>query len=231
MFKFWVDRDKQLAERFSAAIDHLGNGNVLVRAGAIRELDRVMHGSIRERNRVLQTYADFLRIRTSEGIAPDEFDCLPADVAAVLTALRSRPRVMPKREDPMDLTGIRLRGPVLTGIRLRGVRLAHAELVDADLRDADLTGADLQSARLIRADLRGANLTGALLGAADLIGSNLSHCDLTGATLVHANLFGANLIGAVLTDADLRGVRLGQTRGLSAPSEAPASPEPLAAED
>ncbi|MGW4245573.1 pentapeptide repeat-containing protein [Nocardia sp. NPDC004722] len=225
MFKFWVDRDKQMAERFSAAIDHLGRDGVLVRAGAIRELDRVMHGSIRERNRVLQTYADFLRLRTAEGVEPDEFDCLPADIAAVLAALRARPRALPKREAPMDLTGIRIRGPVLTGIRLRGVRLAHAELVDADLRDADLSVADLQSARLIRADLRGANLTGALLGAADLIGANLSGCDLTGATLVRANLFGANLIGAVLNDADMRGVRLGQTRGLPAP------PGPAAAQD
>ncbi|WP_460720412.1 pentapeptide repeat-containing protein [Nocardia heshunensis] len=225
MFKFWVDRDKQLAERFSAAIGHLGSEGVLVRAGAIRELERVMHGSVRERNRVLHTYADFLRLRTAEGVAPDEYGCLPADVAAVLTALRTRPSMLAKREEPVDLTGIRIRGPVLTGIRLAGARLAHAELVDADLREADLRGADLQSARLIRADLRGANLTGALLGAADLIGSNLSGCDLTGATLVHANLFGANLIGAVLTDADLRGVRLGQTKGLPAPAAPPVAAE------
>ncbi|MFF2550802.1 pentapeptide repeat-containing protein [Nocardia sp. NPDC058058] len=200
MLKFFVNRDKQFAERFSAAIDHLGSANPLLRSGSIRELDRIMHASPRDQNRVLQTYADFLRYRTREGVGPDSAGRMPCDVAAVLNALRGRRRLRYFREEPLDLTGIRLARADLREIRLPDVCLAGADLIDTDLSGADL---------------RGANLVGANLSYTNLCDANLTGADLTGADLCNADLTGAQLTDAVLHGAELRGTHLREVTGLA----------------
>ncbi|SIS75048.1 pentapeptide repeat-containing protein [Phaeovulum vinaykumarii] len=77
---------------------------------------------------------------------------------------------------PVDLTGLRLRGPNGEGVDLRLSRLDGVDLTGADLEDAQMGGARLagatrSGARLDGADLRAAALSLGKLRGADLAGA------------------------------------------------------------
>lgn len=208
--KFVLDRDKQYTDRFTNAVDQLGSTEVTVRAGGLRALDRILHDSPRDRDRVLRTVTGYLRTHPVSGDVPD-------DVVAALATLRGRDK--PHR-DALDL---------------RGVVLPNADLARLDLSAADLTGADLAGASLRQADLRGATLDRAVLRTADLTGANvsaahavravftraviretdLSGCDLTDADLSESDLGGTLLGNATLVNTDLSGADLRTTSGLT----------------
>ncbi|WP_433655099.1 pentapeptide repeat-containing protein [Nocardia sp. CA-128927] len=200
--KHYLDKDKQYTDSFSAAIGHLGSTDLTVRAGGVRELDRIMHFTPIDRIRVLDTCADFLRQHAGPRSRPDPDEDLPADVAAVLSVLQRRnPSVT---EPPMNLAGVRLPRSNLRETTLTGVRLTAAELTDSDLRGATLIDADLTNADLVGADLTGANLTRARLTGARLIGAKLIGATLTGADLSNTALAGADLTSTVgITAAQL----------------------------
>jgi uncharacterized protein YjbI with pentapeptide repeats len=206
--KYFLDRDKQYTDRFNTAVDHLGSPEEIVRAGGLRALDRILHDSAVDRQRVLRTVTGFLRKQPSH-----DRGNIPDDIAAALDVLRDRGA--PSRRhgpDPLDLHGVRLAHTDLHGLRLAGADLAAADLVGADLRnsvleratagEAILVNADLRQAVLAGADLRKARLTQAVLADADL-----SEADLRGAELTGADFTGANLAGADLRATDLRGAR------------------------
>lgn len=205
--KFFLDRDKQFTDRFNAAIDHLGSTDETVRAGGVRALDRILHDSPADRNRVLASLAGFLRQRTAAAGSPDH-----DDIAATLAALRNR-GVPPKRkaeDDRLDLREIRV-----ANAYLRELRLPRADLTSAEFTNAVLIGAELRQARLRDATLIKADLSGADLSGADLEGARLSRSDLTSADLRGARLTGTDFTEAVFDGTDLRGTDLAESQGLT----------------
>ncbi|MFF3110418.1 pentapeptide repeat-containing protein [Kitasatospora sp. NPDC057904] len=115
--------------------------------------------------------------------------------------------------EPLDATGLDLRGAALsdgdlTGAWfahsvLAGVSLANAELWRARLEKADLTGANLAGASLVKATLDLATLRSACLDRADLTSSSLIDVDATAATFRRADLTNATLLQVDLRGADL----------------------------
>ncbi|SEO64730.1 pentapeptide repeat-containing protein [Amycolatopsis saalfeldensis] len=214
--KFFLDRDKQFTDRFNSAIDHLGSGEETVRAGGIRALDRILHDSPGDRNRVLESLTGFLRHRTpGSGRSGD-------DVNAAVAALRGR-GLPSKRttENALDLRGVRL-----SEANLRGISLRQADFGQADLTGAVLAGADLRTARLHQTTLINADLSGADLTGADLRGARVVRADLTGAVLTGADLAETDFSGANLTGADLRAADLTRASGLTAEQIEPATTDP-----
>ena len=222
--RFFLDRDKQrleedkqVTDRFSNAVAHLGSEDETVRAGGVRALERIMRDSPRDHDAVLETLCGLLRHRAR----PETVTQAPAhpgpvrrpadDVTAAVAAVRQRP--VRAEAAPLDLAGVHLPGANLRGARLDGADLTASEfggavLSSAILDSAQLNSARLAGARLISASLVAARLTGAVLTDADLDTAQLTRACLDNATLENANLAGADFSGASLHRARLRGARL-----------------------
>lgn len=201
--------EQQITERFSRAIDqlgeqdHEGRSRLDVRIGGVYSLERVAHDSMRRSSAgdpstdhvtVVQVLSAFVRTHIPEGSrrAGPPWEPTP-DVSAALGALgriglpAPLGRIDASRAaiSGVQLPGARLIQANLSGAILSFSSLSRAELIGADLSDADLSWADLSHAalaltNLCRADLLGTNLRGADLSGADLSDADVSHADFAG---------------------------------------------------
>jgi hypothetical protein len=224
----------QVADRFTAAIDQLGQEDqktqdkLSIRLGGIYALQRLMIDSPPDEQAVIQVLCAFVRTHAPRpDPRPKTVPRSPADVRAAVSVLGYRPH--PDRYaldladtllglDHADLSGADLRDTDLSGADLRLTNLRNANLGTADLRNADLRGADLYGL-----DLRGAWLSGVNLNSADLRSTALGvpefiertgyldGPDLHGANLYDAELYGLDLVGANFNSANLYSADLSNT--------------------
>ena len=162
-----IAQEGQVTERFTRAIEQLGNDNLAIQLGGIYALERLAKDSEKDHGTIMEVLTAYVREKaTKEGKYAEETSLKPtADIQAILTVLSRRATT---NYYPLELD------------------LNHTRLVGADL-----TGANLDDAYLTGADLTGAYLTGAYLNSADLTGA-----DLTGANLTRARLDGAENLTA-----------------------------------
>lgn len=206
------EREAQITERFTRAIDQFGRETLDVRLGGLYSLERIAHDSeaARDRLAIVEVLAAFVRRRAAELAAaeqsPDGADDPPPlqvrapDLQAVLTVLGR-----------LAVAGLDLEGVYLYKANLLGARLERSNLNQADLRKANLAGAYLPGAGLAYANLSDANLDGATLEDANLYGASLERTTLSKGCLRRANLSSARASGAWLVEADLRGAGLTNT--------------------
>ncbi|MFG3551018.1 pentapeptide repeat-containing protein [Streptomyces sp. NPDC047725] len=219
-----VTQEGQITDRYTAAVENLGDDAMDVRLGGIYALQRIMEDSPRDHPTIANVLTTYIRTRTDKPRKKDA--AVPADVHAALMVLvfrdsrlddfftldlrgahlsnvELRPRRPGKKLDPADRSGAFLHRQDRPRADLSGAYLAEADLSDADLSGAKLSNTDLRGADLSVANLRGVNLSRADLSGAKLRGAFLSHADLR-----DGDLSGTNLSGAFLSDADLRGADL-----------------------
>ncbi len=221
--------EKQVTERFSKAIEQLGNDNIHVRLGGIYALERIANDSEKDYWQVIEVLTAYIREKAplppikknekvpfwSHNTAPieaqkEDIPPIPTDIQAVLTVLTRRRYALNQGEKhPLDLNRTNLQSA-----RLEGVNLQSARLEGANLQSARLEGANLQSARLEGANLQLARLKGASLQSASLWRANLEGAMLDGildgaVNLEGAMLGGANLQSAMLGGANLQSAMLG----------------------
>jgi len=211
-----VNKQGQVTERFTRAIEHLGSEDKLdVRLGGIYALEQIARDSSTEHGAIVEILTAYLRGHAPRAEAdpnPNPVELPPlriraADLQAVMTVLGRR-QVMPGDPPVLELDGLDLRNAALAGANLSGASLAGADLSGTDLRRADLRGADLRRIRFAKADLREATLYGAHLQNADLrgailAGADLERTDLEGAVLRQAKLMDGHLALAILRRANL----------------------------
>ena len=204
-----LSRQGQITERFSRAVEQLGNKDDEVRLGGIYTLERVAKDSPEDRNIVQAVIAAYVRsharwlVGSPEGPqhpTPTVDRQLPwlehrlGDVQAAMWVLG---RLPPARDEwQLYLSRVDLRGVFLAESRLSNALLRHTNLARGYMPEVRLEGADLEDADLRAANLRGARLTGANLRKAHLQGADMRQADLRGADLRGANLHGAQLEGA-----------------------------------
>jgi uncharacterized protein YjbI with pentapeptide repeats len=233
-----VNREGQITDRFTTAIDQLGkveDGQKLfeIRIGGIYALERIARESEEDYWPIMEVLTAYLRQHapwppeegqpgedvtidkkseedSTETTEATEVPAPPApDIQAIMTVLRRRTRSWGHGEpEPLDL-----RQTHLTKANLRKANLVSANFWDANLAHATLYGADLTEA-----DLRGANLSVAYLERACFTKANLYDVCLRKALLKEANLrhaflhqsdlSEANLSKADLRTADLSGANL-----------------------
>jgi Pentapeptide repeats (8 copies) len=195
-----LDRQGQVTERFTRAIDQLGHGSPDVQLGGVYALERIAKDSPQDRASIAEILAAFVRNHapwppSRRGQPGDDWpiEDIPSmwawapEAQAALT-------VLGRQELPIDLP---------QPLDLRSTDLRHADLIDAQL-----PGADFERAQLWSADLRGARLREVNFFEADLNQANLGGADLQGASFVHAELYDAGLQDAQLQGADLRSAEL-----------------------
>jgi hypothetical protein len=221
-----LDRQGQLTERFTRAIDQLGNRDSLdVRLGGIYALERIARDSADDHPQVMEVLTAFIRDHAPwPPSAPSSEQFTPADVTASGRIVEERPEtdvqailtVLGRRNrahDPEGRRALDLRATDLRGASLSGLHLGNADLSGAHLEGAWLFVAHLEGARLYRVTLTSAWLNNVHLERADLANAQLPSANLLSAHLEHATLRGAdlkaaNLTGAHLNEADLQGANL-----------------------
>jgi hypothetical protein len=162
-----VQRRGQVTERFTRAIDQLGQGGVDVRIGAAYVLEQIARDSVELHWPIMEVLTAYLRehapVRSADrvdaGVPPGVSGArTPADLQAIAT-------VIGRRDSSQDPTGQRLD---LHKVDLRYVQWAEAQLKGADLRETQLDWANLTKAQLTWAELQGAQLEEADLSEVDL---------------------------------------------------------------
>jgi uncharacterized protein YjbI with pentapeptide repeats len=225
-----VAEDKQVTERFSKAIEHLGNEKAIdVRLGGIYALEQIAidspekyHWTIVE---ILSAFVRGKRQIKELSIAPidSELDLNEASQESPFNAtsqklekvgidIQTALTVMGRRNVKKDPEGKHID---LRKVNLVGVELPNADFSGAILCNANFSGAILCNAILCDVDFMGANLSNTYLNGVNLCEArlsfaNLNDTDLT-ATLdannkmVFANLSDARLLGATFVKAKLSG--------------------------
>src|SRR5215204_4967689 len=205
----WLTEQGQITERFTRAIDQLGETDdkgkpkLELRLGGIYALERIAKDSPeRDYSTVLEVLTAYVRQntpthskedtkqqsgstgeQTEQSFTRASVEEPRLDIKAVLDVVgrRQEDRVPEEYRVTPDFRKINLRRTILSGANLFGANLRGANLSEANLFGANLRGADLRGANLFGADLRGANLSGANLREAYLREANLSKANLTGA--------------------------------------------------
>ena len=224
-----VAEEKQVTERFTQAINQLGNEKIEVRLGGIYALERIAKDSPKDHWTIMEVLTAFVRERSKlpKGNSkqtlltdslpqsePSEDNAQPkiaADEQAALTVIGRRDLKKEKLNQHINLSQAYLSGANLSGANLRFADLRFADLRFADLRFANLSGASLINANLESADLRFADLSGANLERVNLSKANLSKANLSHADLFYARLRYAVLCDAYLSHADLSCANLSGT--------------------
>jgi hypothetical protein len=203
------DERGQITERFSRAIEQLGeDGNLVARLGGVYSLETIGRDDETMTRLVEEVLSAFIRQRapwppargqphadTPTGELGRLRERLP-DVAAALLALSRRQSGDDAFRDrlwPLDLSNVDLRGADLappplvepSGLIVKGParrsNLRRAFLAGTHLDGARLDGADLREADLRDANLRGASLADAYLERAVLAGTRLEGANLADA--------------------------------------------------
>jgi hypothetical protein len=200
-----VNREGQITERFTRAIDQLGatdstgEKQLETRLGGIYALERIARDSEKDRSPIAEILTAYVRhhasLKGEEKTPTEQYarefegeeaaqDLSPApDVQAVLTVLvrLSKLDLLP---ESLDLSDTDLRGANLMGLRLEG----------AIFTDADLRNALLSNTRFERSFFGGALLDDAALIHADLPHTLLDETRLQGTLLYGADLSEAQML-------------------------------------
>jgi hypothetical protein len=202
-----VNREGQITERFTRAIDQLGNQKLDVRLGGIYALERIARDSRRDHGPIMEVLATYVREHARwhqakertrlSGKDPDEHPGaeleLPlwsgpvpaADVQAVLTVLGRRKTSYELDPLMIDLSNVDLRGATFSG-QFRYVILIDAHLEGATFQTVDLRGAVIMDSHLEFASINNANFQGSHLINVDLRRARIELTDLRDVTGIHS---------------------------------------------
>jgi hypothetical protein len=222
-------QDGHLTDRFSRAVEQLGNDKLDVRIGGLHALRRIAHQSPDERDAIISIHAAYLRTHLrwppSDPGAPAAdaklrdvgwLEVRAADAQVALTGLGIL--CMERQERWVNLTRVDLRladcdGLWLTELNLDGAfaegatcyltNFTLSSMIGATLRRTNMTRSILDEALCREADFRGARLV-----QASLRGTLFQNADLREAELRKADARGADFTGSDLWKADLRGTDL-----------------------
>lgn len=200
-----ISERSQITDRFTRAIEQLGNDALAIRLGGIYALEHIANDSPEAYGQtvidVLCAYVrNFPGYKTKVGNT-ERVKILATDHQSALTVIgRSRRYLGDAAIDlsDTDLSCANLISADLTGADLRKTDLSGAVLWDASLAGADLTGANLE-----RAELVGSNLAAARLADATFTAASLERSDLTRAIFETTTLDETNLRFAVFVEAKM----------------------------
>jgi Pentapeptide repeats (8 copies) len=157
-----VTEDKQVTERFSKSIEHLGSDKIDIRLGGIYALEQIAFDSAKYHWTIVEILSAFIREKSRSNSA----DSVGVDIQAALTVIGRR------KQYPNDKV-IDLRKISLVGVELQNTNFSKADFSSTNLSNANLSGANLSEANLSLTNLIGADLSNAHLNGADLKNTHL----------------------------------------------------------
>jgi uncharacterized protein YjbI with pentapeptide repeats len=213
-----VAEEKQVTERFSKAIEHLGNDKAIeIRLGGIYTLEQI---AINSPNEYHWTIMDILSAFIREKRPFDNTDPVGIDIQAALAVIGRREQDV---HNP-QMKFIDLRKVNLVGIDLRNMDFNHVHFCDANLQkaqlykvvlshtcltstdlsaasfnDVEFCNAMLSSANLSNATFNNVNFREATLNSTNLKESGFNHADFSDASFINTNIQGTNFWNADLS--------------------------------
>jgi uncharacterized protein YjbI with pentapeptide repeats len=201
-----VNREGQITDRFTRAIEQLGKTNDAgdklfeIRVGGIYALERIARESEEDYWTIMEILTAYVRQHAPRWLSGEGQEGTE-DGATVEKkskgVSRGNSETITASPPSPDIQAI------INVLWRRKHSFRHGESEPLDLRDtnlskANLTQTNLSGAILLGANLSNANLTDAFLTDANLTGADLTEADLSLATLVGATLAGAfNLTGTL----------------------------------
>jgi pentapeptide repeat protein len=240
-----LTRQGQITERFTRAIDQLGNESLETRLGGIYALQRIARESEEDHWAIMEVLTAYVRQNApwqpekAQGSEADsaveetpEEDLSGESETTVFSQLSPDRVIEPALWQQFGDRSIKLAlwqrsstpapdiQAIMTILRRRTRNFGHGEPEPLDLHKTRLMGANLRRADLKGTELWRANLFQAALWEANLTGADLSGADLWGASLWRADLSGASLweadLGLVdLVEANLSGADLRKAKYLT----------------
>jgi len=213
-----IAQDGQITDRFTKAVDQLGNRKIEIRLGGIYALERIANESNKDYWQVIEILTAYVRENSILDSHSELNSLRNVPISMDIQANESTKHEVPKiRTISLDIQAIftviirrkysykhgETKKLNFQGTNLQQTNLSEANLSWANLSGADLSGANLSWANLSEASLSRANLSGANLSWANLSEASLSRANLSGADLSRANLSEANLSWADLSEANL----------------------------
>jgi uncharacterized protein YjbI with pentapeptide repeats len=215
-----VSQDGQITERFTRAIDQLGNEKIEIRLGGIYALERIADESDQDYWPIMEILTAYVRnklpaetieLKRKDFVRTDIRDYedlknkykLPLDIQTILTVIGRRKYSCYNKEiECLDLQKTKISGADLTGAHLEEANLENSDLQFAKLLFANLMRAYLQKANLCHAhlyktylheaNLKNTYIREATITSADFTNSNLQDADLQGAHMFYVNFEGAD---------------------------------------
>ena len=204
-----LTQQRLITERFSKAVEQIGNTKEEVVIGGIYSLERIAKDSPKDQWTIMEVLTSYIRKNSPipsniQQLEPEEREKALEKLPSVSIPVQAALTVIGRRKVENDQAGDNL--AETTDFN----KIKILDLSRTNLREANLNGANLNGAQLYRANLYGAYLYRAYLYRANLYranlkGANLKGANLNGANLILANLKGANLYGAYLKGANLYG--------------------------
>jgi uncharacterized protein YjbI with pentapeptide repeats len=208
-----VAEDKQVTERFSKSIEHLGSDKIDVRLGGIYALEQIAIDSPGKYHwTIVEILSAFVREKCQIKELPtasidseldsqeSESDATSHKPEKVRIDIQTALTVLGRRNEKQDPTGKHID---LRKVNLAGVELPNATLFDIDLMGSNLSYACLNGVKFGNARLNFANLNHAILSPYNRNCTNLSAATFIGATLSNVNFDRADLSGTNFTGAKL----------------------------
>lgn len=153
-----VTEQGHITERYSKAIEQLGDDRLTIRLGGIYALERIARDSQRDHPTVVEVLSAFVREETKKQATPRMEQGATQESPKTATSAPKRDASLDLATDIQAAVTVLGRLPELTGIS-RG-DLTGAHLLRAALRGANLRETNLGRVTLREADLRGADLRG-----------------------------------------------------------------------
>jgi hypothetical protein len=207
-----VNREGQITERFTRAIEQLGathadnSKNLVLRLGGVYALERISKESKEDRWSIMKVLIAYVRQHTP---------CRPEE-AQQDAAVQKKSEDSTGKSEPSEVPGFAADIQAIMTVIGRPTRsFDHREPESLDLHETNLSGAylwyaNLELASFFKANRFKADLTGAFLMAASFVKANLTGANLTGADLKYASLWNADLSGAKhLTQGQLEETKSG----------------------
>lgn len=198
-----VFQEGQITERFTRAVDQLGNERMEIRLGGIYALERIANESEKDHWPIMEILTAYIRKNSNIDNKLEENSIA---IESTLMDLQDKEiinnEVIEVRKIPLDIQAI------LTVIGRRNKHFIAKELSSLNLSRTHLVGANLGQSNFYRANLGNSNLEGAFLRLANLNQAVLYKTNLTQARLRHANLVNAILTESNLENADFKGANL-----------------------
>lgn len=159
--------DKQITERFTRAVEQLGNQqSSAIRLGAIYSLERIAGDSAKDHWVVMEILAAYIRDKASMKNYETSIEGISEEIQAALTVIKRRDVSKDPKYASLDLSRTylkraKLRGEMIKGLRFWKYSSKYSDLSNIDFTKADLSEADLSGANLANSNFSGANLSSA----------------------------------------------------------------------
>jgi transcriptional regulator with XRE-family HTH domain len=218
---FKVSEEKQIADKFSKAIDQFGSEGdekIYIRLGGIYTLEQIAQNSKEYHWTIMEILSDFIREKRSIRQPLDMITCepktsaesfiqVPIDICAAFTALGRRNVIQDPAGKRINLLRVDLAEMKLSdaqSFNLSNIILCHSNLSWNHFANVDFSGANLNGCYLNHTHFGNANMSKALLSA-NFSGTILGKTNFSNSDLAGAIFNGASVDGAIFSGADLSG--------------------------